>query len=344
MAQLVFCVAGNAETGIGHLMRCLALAQEAEVQGVDSVFVVDDAAKALCLSRHDWCGRLVGVTQDEQARLAAVHKESAQAHTIAVVVDGYTFSEGFIHSLCDGETPVVLLDDIMQPGFERVALICNPAGEHLHSAYQQANPTALLCLGSRYRLLRREFSVTMPLPIVQRVSLTINMGGSDPVGLTVPLLKAIADALPEAPIRVVTGPGYQQLEALQTVIASSQSAIQHVHNCQDMADLWSNARLAIAAAGGSQFELAACLTPSVLLVVADNQINATQQAATQGWCESWDARDKPNFTALVSRIVSLWENDAELATMHQKAQAHAETQGALELLSCIARLEPANVS
>ena len=108
--------------------------------------------------------------------------------------------------------------------------------------------------------------------------------------------------------------------------------------------MWSNARLAIAAAGGSQFELAACLTPSVLLVVADNQVNATQQAATQGWCESWDARVKPDLTALVSRIVSLWENDAELATMHQKAQAHAETQGALELLSCIARLEPANVS
>ena len=42
MSAVLFCTGGSRETGIGHVMRCQALAQAAAEQGLDSLFVVNN--------------------------------------------------------------------------------------------------------------------------------------------------------------------------------------------------------------------------------------------------------------------------------------------------------------
>ncbi|WP_339350133.1 glycosyltransferase, partial [uncultured Alteromonas sp.] len=197
------------------------------------------------------------------------------------------------------------------------------------------NANAQLCLGSQYRLLRREFSQTPTLPVSQRQSLTINFGGSDPKHFTLPVLKAISESLANTPIRVVTGPGFIPLESLQHFIQQSPSPIQHIHNCQDMADVWIHSRLTIAAAGGAQFELAACQSPSVLVVVADNQLNATREASQQGWCDMWDARKSLSIPQLVDKVLTLWNDEARLEKMHMCAAQFSFVTGADTLLDAL---------
>lgn len=338
MSTLVFCTGGSQQSGIGHVMRCQALAQAAAEQGLNSIFIVNQAAQQFILQRHDWTGQLV-LASDLQSDLINQVLETADAHNAAaIVLDGYGFSEFFIQAVSVARAPLLLLDDIRQPGYEHADIICNPAGESWRQDYANANPQALLCLGDSYRLLRREFVVTQPLPLAQRFSLTINAGGSDPAGLTLPLLQALCHELPDAPFRVVTGPGYEAtaLSALADYIRASDCAIQHVHNCQDMADLWVNARLAVAAAGGSQFELAACQTPSVLLIVADNQRQASSQAVTQGWCEVFDATAALDWSVLAERVKTLWRDEAQLNTMYSAAAPVAVRDGAWQLLAAIA--------
>ena len=338
MSAVLFCTGGSRETGIGHVMRCQALAQAAAEQGLDSLFVVNEAARQFIIERHDWSGRLILAADTEQALASQLTALAAEHAAVAIVLDGYGFSESLLKEVSHADAPLVLLDDIRQPGFQYADILCNPAGEVWREEYTQANPTAMLCLGARYRLLRREFSVTQPLPINQRFSLTINMGGSDPAGLTLPVLEALTAALPDAPFRVVTGPGMaaDALDALTRFIGESNSAIQHVHNCQDMADLWINARLAVVAAGGSQFELAACLTPSVLLTVAANQRQASEEAARQGWCEVMDAEDNLDLAALTARVKALWQDENRLEDMSRSASEVAVTDGAWQLLAAIA--------
>lgn len=338
MSTLVFCTGGSQQSGIGHIMRCQALAQAAEEQGLSSIFIVNQAAQQFIVQRHDWTGRLV-LASDKQSDLINQVLETADAHdAAAIVLDGYGFSESFIKAVSTASTPLLLLDDIRQPGHQYADIICNPAGEPWREDYARANPQALLCLGGAFRLLRREFAVTRPLPMAQRFSLTVNIGGSDPAGLTLPLIQALCHKLPEAPFRVITGPGFDStaMTALADFISTTECAIQHVHNCQDMADLWVNARLAVAAAGGSQFELAACQTPSVLLMVADNQRLASHQAATQGWCEVFDATAALDWSSLAERVKVLWQDEAQLNTMYAAAAPVAVRDGAWQLLAAVA--------
>ncbi|GGF52240.1 UDP-2,4-diacetamido-2,4,6-trideoxy-beta-L-altropyranose hydrolase [Alteromonas lipolytica] len=338
MSTLVFCTGGGQQSGIGHVMRCQALAQAAEEQGLDSVFIVNPAARQFILQRHDWTGRVELAVEGENALIEQLLNTADSAEAALIVLDGYGFSEAFIRAISVANAPLLLLDDIRQPGYQYADIICNPAGEPWRDAYAQANPGALLCLGAGFRLLRREFVATNPLPLAQRFSLTVNLGGSDPTGLTLPLLKALCHELPEAPFRVVTGPGFDgaSLSALADFIATSECAIQHIHNCQDMADLWVNSRLAVAAAGGSQFELAACHTPSVLLVVAENQRQASNQAASQGWCEVFEATDVVALNALAARVKALWHDDKQLNTMYESAAPVAVRDGAWQLMAAIA--------
>lgn len=340
MSGLIFCTGGTTQSGIGHLMRCQALAQAADDVGLDSVFFVNVAARTMALSRHDWTGKLISAPVNEQELLSKVLEVADDIDATAIVVDGYGYSETLLKSLGDSAYPLVLLDDIFQPGLEHADIIANPAGEVWAEKYQSENPDARLCLGPAYRLLRREFAVTRPLPVAQRFSLTINMGGSDPTGLTLPIVKAITESLSDIPLRVVTGPGFAAaaLSEVTDFIQRCNAPIQHIHNCQDMADLWVNARLAVVAAGGTQFELAACQTPSVLLVVAENQRNASEQAAEQGWCEVFDATQDLDMNALIQRISELWQNTEKLQTMQHAAADVAVTDGAMQLLETIGEL------
>jgi UDP-2,4-diacetamido-2,4,6-trideoxy-beta-L-altropyranose hydrolase len=337
MSSLLFCTGGNKESGIGHLMRCQALAQAAQDHGIDAVFVVSEAAREIALSRHDWCGKLMTDTADQNALATELLGVARDIDAIAIVVDGYAFNERLLQSLGESSYPLVLLDDIRQPGVQFANLICNPAGREWQDYYQQQNPQATLCLGAEYRLLRREFTATIPLPIERRFSLTINLGGSDPLDYTLPLLRAISEALTDAPIRVVTGPAMncEQIEAIKAYINDSGYAIQHVHNCQDMADLWSNSRLAITAAGGSQFELAACHTPAVLLVVAENQRNTTEQSVKQGWCMMYDALDCIDLDQISKHVTSMWHDGEKLIRMSLAASDYATKDGAFCLLNSI---------
>ncbi|NVK57582.1 MAG: UDP-2,4-diacetamido-2,4,6-trideoxy-beta-L-altropyranose hydrolase [Alteromonadaceae bacterium] len=336
MSMLVFCVEASAKTGMGHLMRCLALAQAAQLRGLDCCFLVPEEALPICRQRHDWVGRVMHAANTDTGLAAQVETLCQQTHVLATVLDGYGFSAELAAQISQLGPALLVIDDIQSETIASAAMIVNPAGESLRNDYATSNPAATLCLGPEYRLLRREFAVTLPLELSQRRSLTINLGGSDPLNYTLPLLEALTNTLPDAPLRVITGPGYAQTDALGQFISRSPAMIQHVHNSQDMADVWVNARLAVAAAGGSQFELAACHTPAMLLVVADNQVAATQQASEQGWCATWDARESLDVTALCERIAVLWNHVQALETMQQNAARHAITDGADNVLEMLA--------
>ncbi|AMJ97566.1 hypothetical protein AVL55_04965 [Alteromonas macleodii] len=336
MSELLFIADVSHKSGIGHLMRCLALAQAAQQRGLESVFFVSRYGQDVALSRHDWCGRLVLVDINSDRTIAALRGRIASQHCVGLVVDGYYFEHQFIAELSKLPIPLLMLDDIKTAACEYADIIVNPAAPQWLQDYREINSRAQLCLGARYRLLRREFMQVPILPISKRQSLTINFGGSDPMCLTLPVLKILTQHLPNIPFRVVTGPGYSQLDSLRDFIALSGAFIQHIHNCQDMVDLWTHSRLTVAAAGGVQFELCACQCPSVLIVVADNQYQATKKASEQGWCEILDARSGFDETSFIKTVIALWNNDVQLADMQINAKTWSHVTGADNVLDALA--------
>jgi spore coat polysaccharide biosynthesis predicted glycosyltransferase SpsG len=129
---------------------------------------------------------------------------------------------------------------------------------------------------------------------------------------------------------VLTGAAYPHLLALNTFIKNSNLAIDHQHDCQDVAQLMGTARLAVSAAGASQFELLCCATPAVLVVLAENQQFASQQAKQQGWCKVIDYQQDDSDLGLnhiLQSAHSLWGQPQVLNDMHDQARLLATQSG-----------------
>lgn len=327
--QAIIRVDASETIGLGHLMRCLALAQGFQRAECDVIFLVNDGAVDIARHRHDWVGRIVsvpvGISQLHEADWIA---EFAEQHLADIlVIDGYHFEQKYRQMLSRVCACAVCFDDNNTLSRLHADVVINGAQNASELDYATTAPEATLCLGTHYRVLRDEFVINDPLPLTERHNLTLTMGGSDPKHLTLPVLEALDRAGFDGQVRVITGAAYTRLAELELFIKHSPVAVQHVHDCQYMADMFNHARLTVSAAGGSQFELLCCHSPSVLLVVADNQHNATLQSQRQGWCEYADCREQVDTFAIVDLILDLWRDEERLSSMHRAAQHFADTAG-----------------
>nr|WP_241737480.1 UDP-2,4-diacetamido-2,4,6-trideoxy-beta-L-altropyranose hydrolase [Neptunicella marina] len=332
--------AGN-QIGLGHLMRCQALAQALAHDSIEQIFVVKEQTQQLIQTQHSWQGK--SLVMPDNIELAQevdwITLQARLADADYVVLDGYQFTQGYRNQLKQHFRFLILFDDNNNSGDLHADLVINAAQNATSLGYEKTAPAAIACLGSDFHLLRQEFYVAQPLKWHLRHALTIMLGGSDPFNFTLPIIEAFNRLAADIPLRVITGAAYQKQDELQGFMQSSAQAIQHIHDCQNMADMFNHTRLAISAAGGSQFELQACCTPSFLLVVADNQLNATQQAAKNGHCLAFDMRNNADVVPMVKQAIDYWRHDNKLQQMHQQLLALPYTNGAVNIVEAIYQLD-----
>ena len=333
MNKVLFRTDGNTKMGTGHVMRCMALAQALHKQGIDSVFVLTSSALAICRSRHDWVGQLITIPAqitlaEEPLWLAGLCQ---QQNISALVLDGYQFDAEYRKSVSKITGCFVLFDDNNDTGPLWADVVINGADNAQQLGYERNSAAASLCLGPRYKVLRQEFVDLPASGWAERQTLGIMLGGSDPLNLSLPLLQALQAHVYQCqlpPISLFTGPAYSFSAQLNEFLSHSHLAIKHLVNCQQIAEEFSRCRLVISAAGSSQFELLACRTPAILLVVADNQLNATVQASQQGWCQMMDARQGLDMQVLANEVVQLIGSDERLMNMHRASAQYRDVDGA----------------
>lgn len=339
MRVAFFCEA-SPEVGMGHLLRCLALAQALDADRHRAVFVLNAQSAKIARERLDWVGDILELKDPFSTKTLELIKKQLDFEKFSwVVVDSYTVLPEFFIALSDVTFKIATLDDFVLKDFSNVNMVVNPAASasQMPKQYASSKQTIKL-LGPQFRLLRKEFREFdyVSAPYKKRRLVTICMGGSDTHDLTLSILKGISDWLSNQRqktfgLQVVTGPSYSKCNLLLDFINASSINIKHVHNAQNMADIWSSSALAISAAGGSQFELNVCGTPSILIVVAQNQLAASLKAAEKGWCKVLvhkDSTDKLMKETIVL-LQNLISNESLRLSMHEKAVKTAYKNGAL---------------
>jgi UDP-2,4-diacetamido-2,4,6-trideoxy-beta-L-altropyranose hydrolase len=355
--HIYFRVEGNQQVGLGHLMRCFALAQAATNNQIEVSFICTQTTADFMKSRHHWMGNVCVIpsqgsseVQDiiesinaSQEKSGAGNSQSAAKNptALALVLDGYQYNAEFQQSLKNAlatqvqqDMPLVYFDDTnsTQVFPEHVAdMIINGADSAHNLGYESNASKSKLCLGNHFLSLRSEFMNLPVVPLEQRHSILICFGGADTANHTLGLLAAFCHENSNIPLCIVTGVAYQEHEALKEMLANQYLSIasnekneginvpmpvQYIHDAQDMAELMLFSRLAISAAGGTQFELLHSYTPSLLVVVADNQIPATEKAETQGWASAVDASS--SYSALAKAAIKRF-NDIQTLQAQQNA-------------------------
>ena len=299
--------------GWGHAMRCLALAQALPER---PTFVMDDPPAAFV------------ERAEPDAEVVALGSGYDVAGAEWVVVDGYHLGSDYQRALRESGARVLVIDDHAHLDSYDADILLN---QNLGAPdYRDRAPGARLLLGPRYALLRREFRDLTPPdrpPEARRVLVTL--GGSDPDGVTVRVVRALERVERPLEVQVIAGAGNPHLEALE------RAAADLVVDAHDMPSRMMWADLAVTAAGSTAWELARVGTPQITIVLADNQRPIARGLADAGLAVSlgWHADlDEETIAAAVTALVDDAGRRAELS---RRGRELVDGQGALRVVAAM---------
>jgi len=265
MDRLLIRADASPTIGAGHVMRCLALAQAWQDAGGDAAFVSRIMTEPL-RQRLDREGiACIGFTHDDD--LQALRDTAAEKPTEWVVLDGYGLPAALQAELRGDDRRVLVIDDRADAGPYAAHCVLNANPAATIALYPDRADDTELLLGPAFVLLRREFlphEPPEPRPADAPRRVLVTLGGSDQAGLLDATCRAIAQITgPALEVRVVGGePGCSTIGA---------HSLTQLGPTDQMPAQMAWADVAVAAAGGTAWELAHLGVPQVALVVAGNQ-------------------------------------------------------------------------
>ena len=301
--KIGFRVDASIEMGIGHVMRCLALADTLRAEGAECHFIcrehpgnlIDRIASRgyqvdslpLCHSNH----RVDGAATEE-LQLVHVHWLGCDWRTDArqtaacivslncdwLVVDHYALDERWEKQLRPICSKIMVIDDLADR-YHDCDLLLDQTHGRSEVDYEQRTPIGCTLLtGAKYALLRPEFAVLREYSLQRRKEprlehLLISMGGVDKDNITGKILQTLKDScLPrDCCISVVMGESAPWLEDVKNQAKKLPWPVDVRVNVVNMAQLIADSDLAIGAAGSSSWERCCLGVPTLMFVLAENQ-------------------------------------------------------------------------
>ena len=287
----------SSSIGVGHVMRSLSLGETLLDEGFGVELVSCELAPSL-QSLATSCGI-------EVVELSCAPRSSEDAQFVLqrnadiVVVDGYEFSREFFMALEASNTTFAVIDDNAETKAQSPNAVINQNPHASESLYAHMQGTPKLLLGLQYAMVREEVRevAAMHLP-TREGEVFVAMGGADFLGLTAPIVEALAET--GLQIRVAVGHANTQREHVQK-LADKHGHVTLIEQ-QDYVSSLASAHVAVLAAGSSLWEACAVGTPSIGLVVVDNQIASANAAAKLGFTRVIDCRKSFSVEAVKREI------------------------------------------
>lgn len=309
--QVLFRTDASLQIGIGHVMRCLTLADalaargaacqficrahegnlnefirkegyvthvlpEAPETGTGSVVPRPDTS-VLDLAHSAW----LDATQGEDAEACAPILAAQGADWL--IVDHYALDARWERALAPHYHKLMVIDDLADRSHACVLLLDQTFGRET-TDYRPLVPDAcsLLC-GSQYALLRPDFAALRTYSLQRRTQpvlreLLITMGGVDKGNATGQVLQALRNCpLPaDCRVTVVMGETAPWQEEVRKQAKDMPMLTRVLVGVSDMAQLMADSDLAIGAAGATSWERCCLGLPTIMLVLAENQLKVAQ--------------------------------------------------------------------
>jgi UDP-2,4-diacetamido-2,4,6-trideoxy-beta-L-altropyranose hydrolase len=297
--RIAFRVDASVKIGLGHIMRCLTLADVLTQHGHQCIFIFRDhpghlgelianknfefyllpragiaaPIDAAGNSYVDW----LGVCWEEDAR--QVVEVLSGLHVDWLIVDHYALDARWEREVSSVVAGVMVIDDLADREHQCDLLLDQNLGRQ-ESDYDQLVPSdCIRLIGPQYALLRPEFAQLRERSLLRRQAseikrMLISLGGVDRSNVTGQVLTSLLEAAlpPSLEIDVVMGASSPHLDSIQRQVAQLPFRATVSVNVSDMAYRMCMADLSIGAAGGTSWERCCLGVPTVLVILADNQV------------------------------------------------------------------------
>lgn len=282
--RVIFRADGNTHIGLGHLVRCSALA-DAIGNEWEKILYTQCSIKDLLNSIKNNYSQIVNLPNTEEYQNEADKLSENVNPTDIVVLDGYNFDESYQKAISKTGATLVCIDDI-HDYFFRSAVIINSAGGISSSDYQ-ALPGTQFFLGPQYTLLRKPFleKASARQDKIGNKKIFICLGGADPENKTLEVLHYIIPVKRFDSFCIVTGAGYLYREELESYISENKidAEVYNAISAEEMADLMAECSYAICSPSTVSYEYLTVGGVLYLFQIAENQTDMINNLTSQGY-------------------------------------------------------------
>lgn len=281
MIRAAIRVDASTRLGLGHVTRCLVLAQSLRQRGASVEFVSragDGDACAFIEQQGFTVARLTRHSSAqweddaEQTRLALTGRPGKRQW---LVVDHYGLDRRWERAMRASVDRILAIDDLANRVHDCDALLDQNLVEGMAARYQGKVPDkCTMLLGPQYALLQAAYA-EMRAQVAQRQGtvkrVLISFGGADLQNITNLVLRALLELnRPDIHVDVVVGAQSPHGRAIATT-AAGHANVKIRQQLPSLASLLARADLAIGGCGSTTWERLCLGVPSLVITIADNQ-------------------------------------------------------------------------
>lgn len=293
-ARVAFRADASAAIGSGHVMRCLALAGGLRAAGARCRFVMREEGAVLAGRVREAGFKVdllaVGVAAGlgEAADAAATVRLLSEEPADWLVVDHYGLGARWETALRGHARSRFAIDDLAERAHDCEWLLDQNLGRQATDYQALVAPNTHVLVGPTYALLRPEFPARRRAGLAPRDGglrhLVVSLGGGDSGALGGAALKALARCALPPGLRttLVLGSAGPAIEAAHAAAERLPGGVDIQVGVRDMSALLATADLAVGAAGISAWERCCLGVPSLLVVLADNQVPGARALEAAG--------------------------------------------------------------
>lgn len=341
--SVVFRSNGGPQVGNGHIIRCLALAQELRLRG----WLTFLAAPKLTFStipqarNFDQCIHLISDV-DEAQRIADAIPKTVDL----LVVDDYTLDIRLEEPCRAWARKILVLDDLANRHHDADLIVDSrpQSGTPYHSL---APKHCTVLLGPKWALLRPEFSIKREATLkrrqlgapVQRILIAI--GGADGRNLTPLLISAAIAATAEQSVHldVILGGHAASLATVREMQRRRPHSFALHVDTDRVASLMSKADVAIGACGGGSWERCTMGLPTIGIITANNQKSVAASLSEAGAIELIGEWPEVTEARIETAITSLLDDPRRRQDISAASSVLCDGKGAFRLSAVLDRIE-----
>lgn len=333
LTALIRCDA-SPEIGLGHLVRCLSLAEAFEnCYGVNSVFAMrlDPLVDRVMSKRYQAITVPRGKSQGNW--LAGQVRKCGARLLIVDVRDDLTRQE--LQAIRSDGIRVAVIDDLSDRRLAADVAFYPPVPQ-VRKADWSGFTGEVFC-GWQWVILRPDLPRAARAGRAERPHLLVTMGGSDPGGLTLQAVRALELVDLEFAATVLLGPGFVHHDALNHLLRQTRRCVVVCRGPNDMPAVMASADLAICSFGVTAYELAAAGIPAIYLCLTPDHAESASALEDEGMGVSLGIYDMVTHSDLAGTVMHLMLNTERREQMRDQARRGIDGLGAARVAAKLAK-------
>lgn len=328
--MIVFRVDGYPELGLGHITRCLSLAEKLKEKNIESIFLTKNYPEPVKeILNNGYNSKVIPQKLNEKEEINLVLKNLDSLESKAIITDMPYVSDDYLKALKNRGSFLVSIDDLGSKNFSSDMVIAGYLSCRLET--YNLSPHSKLYLGVKYLILRKEFETAhrTKRKIKEKANkILVSLGGADWENLTLKVAQALNDIKKELEITIVQGPLYQHREKLKKFLTKSKQDFLVKLNVRNMAELMLSSDIAFTAGGETSYELAATGTPSINISQSKHQVINAREEAKKGFLINLGLGKQVSKKKILKTTEELSENYKLRQTMSKKGRQLVDGGGA----------------